>query len=100
MTRLELAPLTDEDVAIWRQITRDRRDAHPAFCCALVNPDSDRRDADLMYQAQRERVWGQIGWVPAMAPANIEPYPYFGGVRLHCRGQWLLEIDSDPASFA
>jgi hypothetical protein len=48
---LPIAPLTDEDVAIWRRITRDRAGADPVFCSSLVNPDSDRFDALLMLEA-------------------------------------------------
>lgn len=51
MKPLPIAPATEEDEAIWWRVTRGTFPFDAVMCSALVNPDSDRRDAELMWRA-------------------------------------------------
>jgi hypothetical protein len=64
MKRLAIAPATEEDEAIWWRVTRGTFPFNPVMCAALVNPDSDRRDAELMLQ-----------WVGLRGTSFVGPSP-------------------------
>lgn len=87
--RTPTAPLTDEDWSIWWE--RPGYGSNPTLWVTWNG--GDQRDANIMYEAQRERKFGAIGWMPALAPGSADPFPYTGGVLLGRRGEWLANID-------
>jgi hypothetical protein len=89
--------LTLDDALIWEHWVGWRGSGIFGWAQSLRDTAAyqDRRDAMLMFRAQLERRYGEIGWVPVMAPANIDPYPHAGGVRLGRRGEWLAQVDLD-----
>lgn len=64
--RLEAASETDEDVLMWlkladRMMDRDGTVTPVRFRCLSCHSHfGDRRDAELMYQAQLHRGWGPL----------------------------------------
>lgn len=75
MKPLPIAPATEEDEAIWWRVTRGTFPFDPVMCSALVNPDSDRRDAEQMFERMKWQAEGleqgydwrteRRGWFPS-----------------------------------
>lgn len=82
MKPLPIAPATEEDEAIWWRVTRGTFPFDAVMCSALVNPDSDRRDAELMLAA---RVW-RAGGGPTLGIAVAYSNPPRGSFRLAALG--------------
>jgi hypothetical protein len=88
--------LTKDDWYVWaRYIVGNARTPVGLW---MLSIKSDRRDWELMRSAQTHRAYGEIGWLPTMAPASSDPYPYAGGVRLGRREEWVscLYLDNLP----
>jgi len=51
---IQVAPFTPEDEAIWGRHLH-RKGYLQAFCLAKISGNTDRRDAELMLHAQRNR---------------------------------------------
>jgi hypothetical protein len=69
--RLDVGPLTEEDSMIF--ILGTRQTWKPA-AAMLLYMRADRRDADLMYEAQQQRAGGHWGWIRGPLDG-----PWFGG---------------------
>ena len=80
MKRLHPVPLTSEDWKIMMQEWEGR-----LWCRPRIHPlghalAADRRDADLMYQAQEARFnWDRAGWRITYSPMHVGDIAVGGG---------------------
>lgn len=83
-------PLTSEDLQAWSYCYRFSEG--DAWDSLMINTRiCDHRDADLMWQAQRSRGFGEFGYLPTLAQLPHDPYPYVGGIKLGRRANWEVE---------
>jgi hypothetical protein len=82
---------TEEDRLIWRQIEWYSIGTDGMYAYRAAG----RRDAELMYQAQRDRSFGVIGYMPILAKVPHDPFPYTGGVKLGYLARWRAECMLD-----
>jgi hypothetical protein len=68
---LPAAPLTEEDLAIWVNYRGEARRAYGMGWYLPRSRESDRRDADLMLQAQRHPISVAIHWVTQQSSQRI-----------------------------
>jgi hypothetical protein len=94
MKPLPAAPLAGHDEAIFKDRFR-RRSMRWDIWIEQRGMEGDRRDAELMYQAQRDRSFGVIGYMPTLAKVPHDPFPYTGGVKLGYLARWRAECMLD-----
>jgi hypothetical protein len=87
---LPIAPATLEDIDVWGHVTRRAIRRSLGLATELINPDCDRRDAELMHWAATWRrmswrtvEWGEVnrGWAGLLV---YQGELYFGGSHYTC----------------
>ena len=94
--RRDSAPLTDEDCEIWLRVAAGGDPVYRMKCNFQIFLDADRRDADLMLAAMRQRAghWGPL--VRWERIDDDEAYLY-----TRCGGALpaAIAVDSDKACY-